>query len=115
DLSVDGAEPKQLTQGKWEVSSAALSRDGRSCYITTSEIHPGERHLYSVSIDGRARAKITSMAGSNQAEGSPDAATLGVVCWYSNKPPEVFVMPNKPGATAKQVTVTPTAEWRSFN
>ena len=33
---------------------------------------------------------------------------------YSNKPPEVYVMPNTPGATARQVTTTPTAEWRSF-
>jgi dipeptidyl aminopeptidase/acylaminoacyl peptidase len=55
------------------------------------------------------------MVGSNQAEVSPDDSTLGVFYSYSNKPPEVFVVPNKPGAAAKQVTVTPTAEWRSFN
>ncbi len=115
DLSADGAKPKQLTEGKWEVSSADLSRDGRSFHITTSEAHPGERHLYSVSVDGGPRTKITSMVGSNQAEVSPDDSTLGVIYSYSNKPPEVFVVPNKPGAAAKQVTVTPTAEWRSFN
>ena len=115
DLSTDNAKPKQLTDGKWEVSSADLSRDGRTFYITTSESHPGERHLYSVSIDGGARTKVTSMVGSNQAEVSPDDSMLGLVYSYSNKPPEVFVMPNRPGATAKQVTVTPTAEWRSFN
>jgi dipeptidyl aminopeptidase/acylaminoacyl peptidase len=115
DLSADGAKPKQLTEGKWEVSSADLSRDGRTFYITTSEAHPGERHLYSVSIDGGARTKITSMVGSNQAEVSPNEAMLGLVYSYSNKPPEVFVAANKPGATATQVTVTPTTEWRSFN
>jgi len=115
DLSADGAKPKQLTEGKWEVSSADLSRDGRTFYITTSEAHPGERHLYSVSIDGGARTKITSMVGSNQAEVSPNDAMLGLVYSYSNKPPEVFVAANKPGAAATQVTVTPTTEWRSFN
>jgi dipeptidyl aminopeptidase/acylaminoacyl peptidase len=115
DLSVDGAKPKQLTKGKWEVSSADLAHDGRNFYITTSEAHPGERHLYSVSVDGGARTKITTMVGSNQAEVSPDDSMLGLVYSYSNKPPEVFVMPNRPGAAVKQVTVTPTAEWRSFN
>ena len=34
---------------------------------------------------------------------------------YSNKPPEVFVMPNRAGAAARQITTTPTEEWRSFN
>ncbi len=115
DLSSDAAKPKQLTEGKWEVSSADLAHDGRTFFITTSEAHPGERHLYSLSIDGGARTKITSMVGSNQAEVSPDDSMLGVIYSYSNKPPEVFLMANKPGAPATQVTVTPTAEWRSFS
>jgi dipeptidyl aminopeptidase/acylaminoacyl peptidase len=115
DLSLDAAKPKQLTEGKWEVSSADLAHDGRAFFITTSEAHPGERQLYSLSIDGGARTKITSMVGSNQAEVSPDESTLGLIYSYSNKPPEVFLMPNKPGASATQVTVTPTAEWRSFS
>ena len=45
---------------------------------------------------------------------SPDAASVGFVHSYSNTPPEVYVMPNKAGAAAVQVTTTPTAEWRSF-
>ena len=104
----------QLTSGKWEVASAELARDGKKFYLTTSEVHPGERHLYTLPIDGGARTKITSMAGSNQAEISPDESTLGLVFSYSNKPPEVFVMPNTAGAQAMQVTTTPTEDWRSF-
>ena len=64
-----------------------------------------------MSVDG-ARAKITSMTGSNEATVSPDESTLGLVYSYSTKPPEIYVMPNRPGATATQVTTTPTAEWR---
>jgi dipeptidyl aminopeptidase/acylaminoacyl peptidase len=115
DLSEDGAKPTQLTSGKWEITSAEASRDGKKFYIASTEAHPGERHLYTLPVDGGDRAKVTSMTGSNQAEISPDESTLGVVYSYSNKPPEVFVMPNEPGAPAKQVTTTPTAEWRSFN
>jgi dipeptidyl aminopeptidase/acylaminoacyl peptidase len=115
DLSTEHAKASQLTEGKWEISSADLSQDGRTFYLTTTESHPGERHLYSLPLDGGARTRITSMVGSNQAEVSPDDSSIGLVYSYSNKPPEVFVMPNRPGASAKQVTVTPTSEWRSFN
>jgi len=115
DLSTEHAKASQLTEGKWEISYADLSQDGRTFYLTTTESHPGERHLYSLPLDGGARTRITSMVGSNQAEVSPDDSSIGLVYSYSNKPPEVFVMPNRQGASAKQVTVTPTSEWRSFN
>ena len=115
DVSSDGAKPKQLTQGKWEVTSASLSRDGKKFLITSTENHPGERHLYTLSIDGGTRTRITAMTGSNEATPSPDESTLGVIYSYSTKPPEVFIMPNTPGANARQVTTTPTAEWRAFN
>ena len=114
DVSADGAKPKQLTEGKWEITSAELARDGKKFYITSTENHPGERHLYTVSVDGGARTKITSMTGSNEATVSPDESTLGLVYSYSTKPPEVFVMPNTPGRAGEAVTTTPTAEWRAF-
>jgi dipeptidyl aminopeptidase/acylaminoacyl peptidase len=117
--TLDAADPaanaKQLTSGKWEITNASLARDGKKFYITTTEAHPGERQLYSVPLDGGARTRITSMTGANAAEVSPDESTLGLVYSYSTKPPEVFLMANAPGAPARQVTTTPTAEWRSFN
>ena len=33
--------------------------DGRTLYITSTEQHPGERHLYSVPVEGGARTRIT--------------------------------------------------------
>jgi dipeptidyl aminopeptidase/acylaminoacyl peptidase len=115
DVSDPSAKPKQLTSGKWEIASASLARDGRKFYITSTELHPGERHLYTVPLEGGARTKITSMTGSNIAEVSPDESTLGLVYSYSTRPPEVFVMPNTPGAKGTQITTSPTPEWRSFN
>ncbi|HEX9366665.1 MAG TPA: alpha/beta fold hydrolase [Vicinamibacterales bacterium] len=115
DVADSVSQPKQLTSGKWEITNAALARDGKTFYITSTEEHPGERHLYTVPLEGGARTKVTSMTGSNQAEVSPDASTLGLVYSYSTKPPEVFLMPNTPGAAATRVTTTPTAEWRAFN
>ena len=115
DVSEASAKAKQLTSGKWEIANAAVSRDGKRFYITSTEEHPGERHLYTMPIEGGARTKVTSMAGSNSAEVSPDESTLGLIYSYSTKPPEVFVMANKPGAAATQITTSPTAEWRGFN
>ena len=115
DVTDTSAKAKQLTSGKWEISNASLARDGKKFYFTSTELHPGERHLYTVPLEGGARTKITSLTGSNAAEVSPDESTLGLVYSYSTKPPEVYVMPNAPGAAAKQITTTPTAEWRSFN
>jgi dipeptidyl aminopeptidase/acylaminoacyl peptidase len=115
DVADAAAKAKQLTSGKWEVTDASVARDGKKFYITTTEEHPGERHLYTVPLAGGARTKLTSMVGSNQAEVSPDEATLGLIYSYSTKPPEVFVAANRPGAPATQVTTSPTAEWRGFN
>jgi dipeptidyl aminopeptidase/acylaminoacyl peptidase len=115
DVSASDAKPKQLTTGKWEVTGAELAGDGKRFYITTNEVHPGERHLYSIPVDGGERTKITSMPGSNNGTVSPDDSTIALVHSYSTKPPEIYLMPNTPGAQARQVTTTPTAEWRAFN
>jgi dipeptidyl aminopeptidase/acylaminoacyl peptidase len=114
DVGDASARPSQLTSGKWEVTAASLARDRRKFYLTTTEVHPGERHLYSVGLNGGARTRITSMTGANQAEVSPDDSTLGLIHSYSTTPPEVYVMANTPGAPATQVTTNPVPEWRAF-
>jgi dipeptidyl aminopeptidase/acylaminoacyl peptidase len=114
DVTAADAKATQLTSGKWEVTAAELSPDRKKFYITTTEAHPGERHLYSMSLDGGARTKITGMTGSNEAQVAPDDSMLGLLYSYSNKPPEVYVMANKVGAQAQQITTSPTDGWRSF-
>ena len=114
DVSQDGATPTQVTEGRWEITSAELSRDGKQFYVTSTENHPGERHVYTLSVDGGPRTRITSMTGSHDARVSPDESTLGLVYSYSTKPPEVYVMPNTAGAQARQITTTPTEQWRAF-
>jgi dipeptidyl aminopeptidase/acylaminoacyl peptidase len=65
-------------------------------------------------VSGGARTKITSMTGSNDVTLSPDESTAALLHSYSNTPPELYVMPATPGASATQVTTTPTEEWRGF-
>jgi dipeptidyl aminopeptidase/acylaminoacyl peptidase len=114
DASAANQTARQLTQGKWEIESAELSTDRKKFYFTSTEVHPGERHLYSMSVDGGERTKLTSMTGGNASEVSPDDSTISVIHSASTKPHEVYLMPNRPGAAARQVTTTPTDEWRSF-
>jgi dipeptidyl aminopeptidase/acylaminoacyl peptidase len=114
DASSDRPAARQLTQGKWEIESAELSLDQKTFYLTTTEQHPGERHIYAMSVDGGTRTKLTSMTGASAGDVSPDGSTIGFVYSYSNKPHEVYLQPNRAGASAKQITTTPTEEWRSF-
>ena len=116
--SVDATAPqpaaRQLTQGKWEIDDVALSADKKKFYITSTEVHPGERHLYAMPVEGGDRTKLTSMTGGTSGEASPDDRTFGLIYSSSTKPNEVYLMPNRAGAAATQVTTSTSEEWRSF-
>src|SRR5688500_3620809 len=93
DVSADGAKATQLTTGPWEVTDARLSADGTMFYITSTEVHPGERHAYVMSVDGGARTRLTTATGAHDLTISPDETAAADVFSYSTKPPELFVMP----------------------
>jgi len=114
DASAPDAKARQLTEGKWEIESVSLSPDRQKFYITSTEVHPGERHIYAMPTAGGARTKLTSMTGGSAGDVSPDDSTFGVIYSASTRPHEVYLMPNRAGAEAKQVTTTPTDEFRSF-
>ncbi|MGH9802863.1 MAG: DPP IV N-terminal domain-containing protein, partial [Blastocatellia bacterium] len=121
-VSIEGGQAKQLTSGKFEVSDVRLSKDKTRFFFTSSEGSPFERHLYSMPVGGGERTRLTSMAGNNDATISPDETTLAIIRSYSNKPPELYIAPNKApnGLNAaageiKQVTTSPTDEWMSHN
>ncbi len=108
DVTADHPAAKQLTSGKWEIDNARLSSDRTRIFFTANEVHPGEHHFYSISVDGGPFTRFTSMTGSNEATVSPDEKSLAIIYSYSTKPPELYVMPFAAGAQAKQVTTTPT-------
>ena len=111
----DGGEPTQLTSGQWEVTGLQLSDDKTRFYLTTSEVHPGERHLYTMPVEGGQRVKVTGMPGSNQAFLSPDEKSLALIYSYSNKPPELYIQENRPGATALKVTSSPSPDFWNYS
>ena len=86
--SLDATAPqpsaRQLTQGKWEIDSVALSPDRKTFYINSSEVHPGERHIYAMPIDGGERTRLTSMTGGTTGEASPDGSTFGLILFFEH-------------------------------
>lgn len=107
-----GGEATAITQGPWEVREVALGPDRRTFYITTSETHPGEQALYAVPVNGGGRQRITSLEGWTDATLSPDGRWLALLHSTANTPPELYLMPARAGAQARQVTESRTAEFR---
>jgi dipeptidyl aminopeptidase/acylaminoacyl peptidase len=115
-VSIDGGESKQLTSGPFEVSDVRLSADKTKFYFTSSEGSVFQRHLFSMPVNGGARAQITGLPGQNQVEISPDETMLADVRSYSNKPPELYLIANTPmdekaSSTLKPVTTSPIPEF----
>jgi dipeptidyl aminopeptidase/acylaminoacyl peptidase len=114
DTTAASPSAAQLTSGRWEIGSAELSPNGSTFYIQSTEVHPGERHVFSIGVHGGPRTRLTTSAGSHQGEISPDDSTFGIIASTSNRPPEVFLMPNRAGAPSVGVTTSPSTEWLSY-
>lgn len=113
-LDIISGEKRALTKGNYEVHEVQLSNDGKYFYITTSEVHPGERHFYKLSVNGGNGEKITSLVGNNDVVLSPDESKIALRYSYANKPWELYVMDNKAGTAAEQITSSTSAEFNSY-
>lgn len=113
-VSFAGGEARQLTSGRWEVARAELSRDRQTFHLTASESSLHERHLYTLPATGGALRRVTTEAGNHAATLSPAEDALAVIHSYTNRPPELFVMDNRPGAAMTRVTTSPAPEFASY-
>jgi dipeptidyl aminopeptidase/acylaminoacyl peptidase len=114
-VDVTSGTKKQLTSGKWEVQTLQLSNNKKTFYFTANIDHPGLTDFYSMPVSGGAPVKITSLKGGNEVTLSPDEKWLAVRYSYSNKPWDLYVQANKPGAKAIQVTNSVSAEYNSYS
>ena len=114
DVSRPGADATPLTSGRWEVTQAELSPDRRKIYFSSTEAGAGERHVYSVSVDGGPRTRLTTAPGASEVEASPDEKTLALVHSEADQPPDVYLMADRAGAEARRVTTSSSEEWRSY-
>ncbi|HEY0434465.1 MAG TPA: alpha/beta fold hydrolase, partial [Chitinophagaceae bacterium] len=93
-----------LTRGNFEVQSASLSYDRKTFYILTNEADPGEQQFYRLPSAGGKAVRITTLTGAHQVTVSPDERQLAILYSYSNKPWELYLQENRPGARPVQVT-----------
>lgn len=114
-LDVRSGTKRQLTKGNFEVFNPKISNDGKYWYLTTSEVHPGERHLYMMPINGGPLEKLTTMTGNNDVSLSPDKKNIAILYSYSNKPWELFLQANEPGAEPKQLTEGLSDEFKAYD
>lgn len=103
-INIVTGEKKALTSGNYEVQNTSLSRDKKYFYITTNEVHPGEKQFYQLPVTGGKAERITTMTGSNDVSMSPTGKNIAILYSYINKPWELYWQENKPTTKAEQVT-----------
>ncbi len=112
--NINSGDRKQITSGKYEVQSLRLSNDNKSFYFSANMEHPGITHFYRIPVQGGTAVKLTSMKGGNEVSISPDEKWLAIRHSYANKPWELYLQENKPGAKAEQITESQSAEFKSY-
>jgi dipeptidyl aminopeptidase/acylaminoacyl peptidase len=105
-----------LTAGQYEVQDVQLSQDKKYFYIITNEVHPGQKQLYRLSVNGGKQERLTQMAGAHEVSLSPDEKWIAFRYSSSNKPWELYLQRNEAGAKPVQVTSKAMSEeFRSYN
>lgn len=110
-VAAEGGDRRQLTQGKWEILSARLADDRRGFELHARAASPFERQFYRLGLEGGALERITGETGGHQVTVSPDGKLLADLFSTADRPPELYVRPNRAGGAAAKLTTSPTAEW----
>lgn len=113
-LNINSKKKTPFTKGNFEVFDVSLSKDKKSFYFTSSEVHFGERHFYKMNIDGSNKTKLTSLTGNNQVLLSPDEKYFSILYSYSNKPWELFLSENKTDNLPEQITFSSSEEFNNY-
>lgn len=104
----------QLTNGKFEVSEAFISKDKKQFYFTANKEHPGVTHFYRMPVWGGEFTQITSMEGGNEVMLSPDEKYLAIRHSTGNHPWELYLQANKAGAEATVLTHSTTEAFDTY-
>ncbi|MFK5878105.1 MAG: prolyl oligopeptidase family serine peptidase [Flavobacteriaceae bacterium] len=114
-VNVNSKKEKALTKGNWEVHEAELSNDRKSMYITTNEVHPGERQFYKLNLKNLRRDKLTNQTGNNEVTISPNEMHFAIRQSFSNVPWELFLLKNESKSQEEQITKSTTKEFESYS
>ncbi len=114
-LNPETGKKTALTSGVFEVFEPMLSKDGKTWFLTTSEVDAGERHFYKMPVMGGKMTQLTSMSGNNQVTLSPDEKHMAILFSSSNKPWELYLKKTETNAPAKQLTKGKSEAFSAYN
>ena len=103
-VNIESTKKTVLTSGEFEVFNPQLSKDGKSWYLTTSEMDAGERHFYHMPVMGGKMAQLTTLSGNNQVSLSPDEKQMAILHSSSNQPWELYLKKNAANSKSTQLT-----------
>ncbi len=112
--NVNTGKIKALTKGHFEILDVHLSKDKKTFYLTSNKVSPHEQHFYHLPAKGGKLIKITTLKGGHQVSVSPDEKQLAIRYSYTNKPWELYTMPNKAGADMVQLTTSTSDAFNTY-
>lgn len=114
-VAIEGGKPHQLTSGEFEVTQPRLSQRGDRWYLLSNEGDLLQRHLYTMPLAGGARVRLTPGEGwVDEYAVAPDEKHIAYTYADPMTPPELFVMKNRTGAEAVQLTQSMSEEFRGY-
>jgi dipeptidyl aminopeptidase/acylaminoacyl peptidase len=112
---LDGAK-RALTQGRFEVDTPLLSRDGKSFVVTANREHPGIVEAYRVEVPSGSMTRLTELGGRlDSVAFSPDEKQLLYLGSKIASPPELFAQAARGVGVAKKLTDTVSKEFRAVD
>lgn len=108
----DGTGKRALTSGKWEATRAVPTPDGSAFFFLCNRAQPGDYEVCTVDARGGAVREVTSLAGVESFELSPDGTKLLVRNSSAYVPPQAYVV-DADGGQPLQLTDTRTAAFKA--
>lgn len=106
----DGLRSRALTSGAFEVSSIKTSPDGRFFYFRANRQRPTNYDVYRVDRAGNLEA-VTTLGGNTGFDLSFDGQEIAFLHSTITHPPEIYLQNAEPGAKARRLTQTVSAEF----
>ena len=111
-VAANGAKPRPLTSGKWEVSSPKPAADGNGFLFVCNQARPIDYEVCAVGAAGGAVRELTALDGVEAFTQSPDGSRLLVRHSAAWLPPQLSVVPAA-GGDARQLTDTRSPAFRA--
>lgn len=107
-----GTQRRQLTDGRWETSQVAISRDGNTFYFVCNQAKPIDYEVCSVPATGGPVRELTALDGVEDFSLSPKGDALLVRHSAAYLPPQLSVV-SAQGGPSRQLTDTRSAEFKT--